>query len=236
MAGRGRRQPPSAHYHRDREPRSRPTGGVPQPGPPRAGRGRYPSAGRQDRAAPQPLGPRPNGGGRSVAGRLAGLPRRLRLHQGTGRDRGDRDQGRPGSLHRAAVDHRVGLCRTVPRVDSWLPHGRAHHHRLRPGAAHRLPRHPPGSAGRDPGGSGGRGHLCGGRPGPRHRPPDHPGGVGSDQPISIQPAGGSGPQLVQRESHLRRPRPAHPPAQLDLSGPGPGGPPAQTAADRAERR
>ena len=59
---------------------------------------------------------------------------------------------------------------------------------------------------------------------------------GAVEPIPAEPTGGSGPRLVQREPHLRRPRPAHPPAQLDLSGPGPGGPPAQAAAHRAERR
>ena len=59
---------------------------------PRAGRGRSPGAGRQDRAAPQPLGPRPHGGGRPVAGVLAGFPDAYAF-TGAGRDRGGRDQG-----------------------------------------------------------------------------------------------------------------------------------------------
>ena len=70
-------------------------------------------------------GPRPS----------ARVARRLRLHQGAGRA-GPRHSA-PGYAHhlRTALDHRVGSGRAPARVDPRLPHGRAHHRLLRPGAA-----------------------------------------------------------------------------------------------------
>ena len=102
LARRGRRRPPHAHRRRGRQPHAREAGRVPQAGPPGAGRRRRAPAGRQDRAAPDPLGHRPHGRGRPGPGRLAGLARRLRLHQGPRRAGPVRDPGRRPGQHRAA--------------------------------------------------------------------------------------------------------------------------------------
>ncbi len=134
VARRGRRRPSHAHRHRGRQPHPRDAGGVPQAGPGRAGRRRRPPAGREDRAAAHPLGHRPHGRGGPGPRRLAGLARRLRLHQVPGRAGPVRDPGRRPGQHRAALDHRVGVGRAEAGLDPWLPHGRAGDHLLRPRA------------------------------------------------------------------------------------------------------
>ena len=118
VARRGRRRPSHAHRHRGRQPHPRDAGGVPQAGPGRAGRRRRPPAGREDRAAPNPLGHRPHGRGRSGPRRLAGLARRVRLHQVPRRAGPVREPGRRPGQHRAALDHRVGAGPSRSRAGS----------------------------------------------------------------------------------------------------------------------
>ena len=65
-------------------------------------------------------------------------------------------RGDAAGVHRAAVDHRIGVGRAPARLDPRLPHGRAHHHQLRPRPASGVSRRARGHRGRHPRRPGGR--------------------------------------------------------------------------------
>ena len=205
LARRGGRRPAHPGRRRGRVAHPRHARAVPQGRPPRAGRRRHAGAGRQDRAAPLPLGQRPARRGRPLPRRVARLARRLRVHQGAGREGAVRGPRRPPGLARAPGHHRVVARRTVARLDPGLPDGRAGHHLLRPGPAQGVPRRARGDHRRHPGRPGVRCHLRRRRrrAGPQRRrlagaTPHRAVGVGLVQPAALPATGRQRPRVVHR--------------------------------------
>ena len=107
-------------------------GGAAQAVRARAPAGRLPGHRGRHRAPPAGVGRGRAGPGRGRAGPVAGLDRRLHLHQGPGRGGGGRGGRRHPGLHRPAGDRGVVLEAPVPGLDRGLQDGRAADPGVRP--------------------------------------------------------------------------------------------------------
>ena len=219
LAQGGRCSSTTAQRPRGRQPRPRPVARVPCVGTEGARRRRSAGTGGEDRAAPRTMGERPARRSGPSPRRQRRMARRLRVHQGTGRAGAHRGEGRGAGQHRPAVDHRVGVGRTVPRLDPRVPHGRAGHPQLRPGPAEGVPGRARGHGRRHPGRPGGRVDHRRRRSRPRARAGDHAGRQRWHQPVALPVAGRQHPRLVQRAPPVRRRGPTDRRARVGLPRP-----------------